>query len=425
MVLIAYFVHIWFSKFVLGLLGPIYFGDFTVAFRVVQIAACIVLFGTSGATMRFLPLYLSRQDKNSTKQYLRWSYVFPAHIATIAYVLSGVAFTIIFYLHLQDPEWANKTHMAVYVVWIAPIIAAAMFLSSILNSYRYSVTAYAVPAVGQYLSMGLVFWIFLNPFHIEKSISLIALCIALAFILLACAQAGVAYMKVPKFLRYLKGRDFRHHSDVLKWKKMASQLIFCSIIYAVINALDILILEIFSDDEAIVGYYGIAFTVAGILWLIPSKVFFFIRPRVSVYLDHGQDGKQKLQALIERTLGLVVCICIVIAVGIAIWVEPILEHFGDGVLSMRTPVYVLLVAGVISSLNNGAYSYLMYGGHQDIVFRVCAIQLCVLAAVGIPLTIYFSAVGAAIAVLAGSCVSSAQYFYYGKKMSGLRLSLLM
>ena len=124
------------------------YGDLSLALRLLAIAAALTLLGTGTSAKRFLAKYLQTNRHADSASYLHWNMRLVARAYILVWVGALVAGALMFHLHLFGLRDIESYHLAVYMLWIAPLVATGTLLAAFLlcddlpvSSYLFSKTA--------------------------------------------------------------------------------------------------------------------------------------------------------------------------------------------------------------------------------------------------------------------------------------------
>jgi O-antigen/teichoic acid export membrane protein len=182
---------------------------------------------------------------------------------------------------------------------------------------------------------------------------------------------------VPAVKRSLPIFEFR------QWLAVSLPLLFIDGSFLILNQTDTLMLGAFSDMKA-VGIYSAAFKTATWVSFILAAVNAIAAPMfATLYAEGDRQGLQDLVSTIARWMFYP---ALVVAVGLAVFADPVLQLFGSEFGAAKGALLVLIV-GQLVNVGAGSVGYLlMMTGHHYQCAKVvgcCALLNVVLNGIGI------------------------------------------
>lgn len=425
--IIGYFFKFIFNSFLARHLSPELYGDFSVAMRVFKIASAYMLFGTAASSKRFFSNYLKKKQHDIASKYLSWNLRIVL-ISAFFFLLLLALFTIVILgLHIFHIHDIREYHLLVYFLWLSPIGALSLLLASYLICDR-DVFLGSFFGSGSFYFFGFLLLIpvifLLNIKLHDESLWILILCI---FILMAAFEGAVLFSRMRNLFTVSIANIFnRSHSDKQnekEWWRVSSRLILNQIAFSVVKALDIILLEIIDSSEKIVGYYAAALTISGVIWVTQRSLFQFVSPRISTLLDE-KGGKQKLQALINKSELTNLILSGALITLIIIFSDPILRFFGPQFIVAKIPLWILLGTAFIAVIGAPAPKLLAYSGHEMCLVYVSILEIVTMMISGVILIYAFSAIGAALATFTTLFLRTILMIYFVRKKLNMKVAIL-
>src|SRR3990167_181375 len=398
----GYLFKFLFNMFLARHLGSVLYGDFSVAFRIFRVASVFMVFGTNSSAKRFFSKYIKTNQSTTASQYLIWNLRIIL-ISSFAFLILLFLFTmIIFVLHIVHIHDIKKFHLAIYMLWIAPIGAISSLLTSYLlcnNNIYWSAFFKTIGKymIGFFLLMPTIF--FMGKTLNNNTLWLLILSI---FIILVIAEWILILTKMSTLFKTSIEKLFQKSSVAIQekkeWLSVSSHLILNQFIFLIIQALGIVLLEIIDKREDVVGFYGAALTISGVLWVTKQSVFQFVSPQISTFID-SRAGKNKLQSLVNKTQLFNLFINLIITACIIFYTTPILQSFGPDFLQTKITLWILLGAGMIATINTAAPKLLAYSGFEKYLIYSGVVEFLVMLIFGCIFIYIWSINGAALATL--------------------------
>src|SRR3990167_8459949 len=365
----GYLFKFLFNMFLARHLGSVLYGDFSVAFRIFRVASVFMVFGTNSSAKRFFSKYIKTNQSTTASQYLIWNLRIIL-ISSFAFLILLFLFTmIIFVLHIVHIHDIKKFHLAIYMLWIAPIGAISSLLTSYLlcnNNIYWSAFFKTIGKymIGFFLLMPTIF--FMGKTLNNNTLWLLILSI---FIILVIAEWILILTKMSTLFKTSIEKLFQKSSVAIQEKK-----------------------------EDVVGFYGAALTISGVLWVTKQSVFQFVSPQISTFID-SRAGKNKLQSLVNKTQLFNLFINLIITACIIFYTTPILQSFGPDFLQTKITLWILLGAGMIATINTAAPKLLAYSGFEKYLIYSGVVEFLVMLIFGCIFIYIWSINGAALATL--------------------------
>jgi len=187
-----------------------------------------------------------------------------------------------------------------------------------------------------------------------------------------------------------------------------------SVIFTFVGFLDLLILEVFESNEHMVGYLSACCLITGFLWLIPQNCYNNISPKIS-YLLESEEGKKKLQLLINKSNKLSFILMLVLSVIIITFSKSILSTFGPSYTQAQLPLILLVFSGMFGIIKKPITLILSYGGYEQFIFKISISMLVIFLIIGIPATYFFGINGITVTnIIARGFLAIASYLKYKK-----------
>ncbi len=374
------------------------YGDFSVSLKSFILFSSLILVGTGTSAKRFLAKYIEMNVKDSIRDYIKWNIGLISKTSSFFLSLLLGIFVFILGAHIMNIKQIDTYHMAVYVLFFAPIGAVVSLLASFLQSNKNSYLAQLLMTVLPPVFVGVALFVVVYSQIIMNNFVLTFM-IASAFSIIALLEVFLIYKKMP----YIFGMFFSKSKKInveTQWNNTAYRLILNQILFNVVVCLDLYILELFGHSEFIVGEYVAICTIAGVIFIIQGAIGAFLVPLVGAYYD---KDKTKLQKAVTSSTYSNFFINLLVFLVILYFIEPLLKNFGASYYNPSTKLaFITLGSGyLMAAMSRASTSLIAYSGNEKYLISIAALELVMLTVLGVILTIYFDIIGIAIA----TCIS--------------------
>ena len=180
--------------------------------------------------------------------------------------------------------------------------------------------------------------------------------------------------------------------------------------------MDTLALELLHTNEQEVGIFSLLLFIPSLVWMNFSSVSNVISPKIS---ELDKDEKE-LQKLFDKSFRFLILSNLMVAGGIAIFADPILNWFHADMLGYKNWLYFLLAGAALNRSLEVASPFLRFGGYHDTSAKVANFILMANLAVT-PLSILFYGIeGAITALVSMRFVRGMSYMYCVRRYIGLK-----
>lgn len=425
--LFGYAFNFLFNALLAKHINSILFGEFSVAFRTLNLVSVVMLMGSLGGTKRFYSQYIKQGMLKKASRYIAWNIrLFLLASCFLFFVL--LLFTIvIFWLHLIHVRDIREYHLVVHFLWLAPINAVALLISAYLICDRDIYLGTFFDASGFYLFgiaiLGLTIYGLHATLHREMLL-IFVLCILIFMVLI---ELFILINRIPVLLRsgfasVFNGRGRNLFST--RWWVVSKRLILNQIIYFLIRSADLFLLAIISPDKKIVGYYAAALTMVGVFQVTQTSLFQLPTSFFSALLMHQSD-RPRLQSLINKANLTNIMLHGLLVIGMWVGSEKLLSLFGAEFVAIKTPLLILLGGVMISVITAPAARLLAYSGNELRLVYITIIEMVIMLFGGWWLIASYGAIGAAWAVVLTSLFRAIVSVYYVRKQLGICSAILI
>ena len=422
------FFKFFFNAFLARHMSSALYGDFSVAISVFNIVSAYMLFGTASSSLRFFSGYLKKNQLDIASKYLTWNLRIVLVSSFFSLLLLALFTICVLGLHLFHIHDIREYHLVVYFLWLTPIGALSVLFTTYLLCHQKIYLGTFFGLFGFYffgfVLLIPVIFIFNIKLHSE-SLWLFMLAVVVVAVL---TQFLILYVRMrAMFLDSISRIFSRTAEDMMyekEWWKVSLRLILNQLVFLIITALDLFLLEIIDPSKEIVGCYAAALTVSGIIWITQQSIFQFISPMIAPLIESGIAGKEKLQALINKGQMANYILNGILILLVVIFTDPILKFFGPEYIVAKIPLWILLGATFVAVISTCAPKLLAFTGNEGCLLYVSAYQIITMIIAGIVLIHLYSATGAAFAALLTWFVRTIGSIYFVRKKLGIKVAIL-
>ena len=420
--LFGYAFNFLFNALLASHINSILFGEFSVAFRVLNLVSVGMLLGSLGGTKRFYSQYIKHNMLKKASRYIAWNIRLFLMTSFFLFFMLLLFTIVVFWLHLFHVRDIREYHLVVHFLWLAPINAVALLISAYLICDRDVYLGTFFDASGFYLFGLAILCLVIYVIHASLHREMLLIFVLCILIFMVWIELLILMNRIPALLRsgfasIFNGRGRNLFST--RWWVVSKRLILNQIIYFLIRSADLFLLAILSPDKKIVGYYAAALTMVGVFQVTQTSLFQLPTSFFSALLIHKSD-RPRLQALINKANLTNIVLHGLLVIGLWIGSEKLLFLFGSEYVAIKTPFLILLGGVMISVIAAPAARLLAYSGNELRLIYITIIEMVIMLFGGWWLIVNYGAIGAAWAVVLTSLFRSAVSVYYVRTLLGIR-----
>lgn len=394
----SYCAQYGFNIFFARVLGSATYGNYAVAIRILSIIAPLTILGTSASSKRFVTQYITNKKPMLLSGYLFWNLQLFLTASVLTIILTSASIILLISLHLFKLHDILSYHLAIYFIYCAPLLALTQLLSNILIAFRYFIFASYLGNIGPYSFMSLFLWLFWKIDGSPHNLGITCI-ILLSYFLVLIIFASFIFFNKKSLRQYLKGNNKVLQSEKKEWRTVAKRFSLNAIVVCIIDALDVVFIEILLKDEKLVGYYAAALTITKIVWLIRYGFNTFISVNVADYFT--KKDMTGLQSILTKTNVQQIIITTMLCSALIYFSSELLHHFGPGFEFARKSLIILVIFAGLTVTLSPATIALIYSSHENLVIRINILTLISFIIV-CPMAIYALGInGAAMTTAAG------------------------
>jgi O-antigen/teichoic acid export membrane protein len=330
-------------------LGVTEYGIYDYAIALGLSLAFLAGLGLPTAVLRFIPKYQFEQDWRHLRGIIWGSW----QQTLIASLVTAIFSTIVL-LWLTIHQGLEYSRSLIFAVWIVPLMALANLQQQIARAFQKITLAYAPYLIAYPLVLiGIA-----SVWQLHQNLtSTVAIALSMLSMLL------VLIIQALLFRRELTTEISQANPAyaIGQWWKVALPLMFLDGSSVVLSQTDTLMLGAMLGAKA-VGIYSAALKTSLWVHFILTAVNAIFAPIVASL--HAQGDRQGLQQLVSTIARWMFYPALIIAIGLIVFAEPVLQLFGAEFTTARGAL-IILILGQLVNVGAGSVGYLlMMTGNQ-------------------------------------------------------------
>lgn len=405
-------------------LGKSIYGDFSVAIKLLEMMVTLSLFGTDIGSKRFFGKYLNLNQKADAIEYVAWNLKLISVTFFISLLIALTSSLLMIVLHYLGVRHINNYHLAVYVLWLIPFSALLSLISSyLLVADRIYMSTLLTQFFKYSLQVLLFVFVVLFVEPVLTNFYIISV-LLITFILLLTMSLFSLNQEILELFKFGFHKVRRTPLAKMNWLKSSARLIANNLLVVMISTLDLLIVEIFSSNEVMVGDYAAILTIVSFLWLIPTTALQALKSKLSPLLE-SEVGKKELQRKINSTMVIIIFITILAGTTIIMFSKNILSHFVPDYINASSSLIILTFGVMMACIGRIAPVILVFGGYEQLVLHWTIFELVLMVIVAIPATYFFNIIGTAFATSLVLTLKPMAFIPLVRKKFGLRVLMIV
>ncbi len=391
--LMAYATSIFLNIFVSNYITPELYGDFTLTIRSLNLISAFLLLGSGFVSIKYLSKYISNKENDYVICFISWNLKLILKTSILCIILCAILFAVIYILHILNVKDLSSYHHVAYTLWLAPFAAFASLLCCYLLSIKKRKLFFVMEQIAQQLFLLLIFCIAIFFFDIKLEFSSIILIVFFVLLIIITIES-VSLSNL--FKNYIKERKNVILQTQPGWMQDSLKFIFSNMIYAIMCAIDLYIIEIFHKNEAGVGHYSAILAIGSILVLtIPKATSTILKPKIFTMICNNKH--QELKKLTHSIIFINIISLTPVLLVIIIFPKSILGFFGAEYSSAYLPLIIVSISYFFAGVIQPSAILLFYINATKGV-KIDALQLLLTVCLGIPFTCMWGLLGISISV---------------------------
>lgn len=387
------------------------YGRYSFGFNLATFLSVVAGFGLHVAIMRWWPEYLAKNDTATSVAAYHWS-----SKTTLAGILAISSIMVVVTIGISEIQGGNPWYLLFAAALIGPLCYSE-FIASLMRA-QGSVGWALVPRDIIWrgivcISAAIIVW---QGKLVTAGQAMLLTAVALGVLVLA--QVGVVNRRTPEIKAYPRSVAPDHHQA---WRRTAIVLWAASILYALIQYVDVVLVGLLISPEAAGPYFAVTKTASLVsLLLVASNMI--SAPMISRHWHADESVKlQNLLRIVAIGVGIPTIIGFVFIVAFG---RSLLGLFGGGFESAYPSLLVLAFGYTINALS-GPMSYIFqFTGFEAVYLKIMwtsylgalLLQILLIPSLGI--------MGAAIGTTAGLVIWNIRALIVARRDIGIDPSFL-
>lgn len=339
-------------------MGKSDFGVYSYAMSWVFLLTVVSGIALDTATLRFVSAYRATKSWGFMRGFIQRSYEWTIACAIAVTLLSSLAVLI-----ASDFSPGTQGKVFLIGIWMLPASAIVDLQLSLGRAYRRLLLAYVPKRLLRYAAIlaGVWFAIVLG-FRITSTIVMVISMLTLwviavtQFVLLRRRMFPEARSAVPEY-------------DTRVWLLVALPLLGAALTQELMIRADVLVIGALRDSGDVAAY-NVAMRISRLVAFALAAVNSMAAPLIAQYYARG--NRDELQRLLSMIAMITFWPSLGIALGLAVFADPLLGLFGPGFDESKWPL-LILIGGHIVNAGAGSVGYLLsMTGHERDALRVYA-----------------------------------------------------
>lgn len=387
--LFTYFLNFFYNVYLTHHLGPKDYGEIALVLRIMIFIFPFFLMGSSDSMSRFVPLYLEKKQFSLYFGFHHWA--FKQFVLSLLILLVVNSFLIVWVLinPFEQLIFTNY-HFLLYSLWLIPLYSLMIYLGTLLRCLHHQKLG---SIFGFYPALSLLFLMVFKYFDPFINNIKVIISIGLSIILLLLFNLVIIFRKSPPSTTKKINNELKN-----EWKKVSFHMMWNTIIWIGIASIDIFMMELL-DTKINVGRLNVILTITNIFPIIENASNSIIIPYISP-LFFNNDLK-KMQQLFNKSIFFRFSIGLLLAIIILCFHNSLLAAFGPNYLILGGSLITLTIGYILYLLFSTAAMFLLYTGHQNILFKINLAQLFLVVILDYFLIPRFHVAGAVSSLIVG------------------------
>lgn len=416
--LIGFLIQYGFNMYLAHQLGNYFYGEYSIALKLLVFLVSLILFGTDIGSTSFLARYLDTHKDALVQDYLIWNIKVVALSFLCVRLLSIILIIGISTMHVLGVRSIHQHNLYTLVLWISPIVALFSLFTNYLNCKDLVFTNAIITNIVNYVIQFLLFFVTLNLLKFNVDNFLIIAILALSYVLLSILT--LFFLNRDFLQRIYSGLFHLKNISIYdsRWFHRSTQLILSNLIYFLAISVDLFVVKFVSKNTMDVGHYAAALTITYILWYTSGNLYLKLIPTMSEALS-TQHGRLQFQQRLNQTNKMTFIILTSITMLILFFSSKILLLFGASYIQAKTALIYLTIGGWFFGLSRLTGTMLLYAGFESLVCWVAGVRLICMLVLLVPVTYWFGIAGTAMVTSTAFAVSYIVFIFYVKTKLGI------
>ncbi|MCP4178744.1 MAG: amino acid permease [bacterium] len=420
--ILAYIIKYVLNIILTRYLSPSDYGDLAVSLRIIIILSLLLLLGTNNSVKKYLTKYLFVKDMMRIKRFILWNLkvIYKSLVSYIIMLL--ILYLIILLLHVLSIRNMFSYHIALFYLPIAPLAAISVLFSSYILSNKWPVLFFFFRKIAVFIFSLILIGGGILFYNVDINLYTIGVFLLLAYGLVLISELILINKIFTEHSIFSLVDDYKkrieNRKDKVLWLVDSFRMIGTQLIFNLIWAIDLFILEIVHNSNIDVGYYAAMLVLTNILLIIPSATTTLLVPNISSMISKGRfDELQQNINLVNFINILILSLLLII---LLIFSDTLLLVFGKGYNSAEVPFIILCFTYYLASIFVPGGKLLTFTKTEK-QFIISITELLIVIICGIVLTLLWGLTGMALSVLVSITFKSIITFFIVRKNYPIKL----
>ena len=395
--IIGYLLTYLFSVVLSHYLNAIRFGEFNIALRVLNLLTSLALLGTNMASRKFVSQFLRKHDKKNLVLYITWN----IHLIRMSFacclLFALISYVMMNMLHIWHIKDIKTYHMAIYMLWIAPLASLLTLFESYLLCANHPILSNILYKIRP-LSYIFFFLLTIVFYDVTVNSRVMVLPLFLSFFCLLIIEIIIITRKIPVIFNglvtsFMGKNNAPPHEN---WLPASLRLTANNLLFLVITTIDLLLVQFICPNKEAVGQYAVVLTIASVIFVVPQNLYANIKANVSQLIETS-SGRLQLQNKIKQPNRYALMVILLVGSAIFYYSNTLLGHFGPIYIQAKRPLLIATIGFMVAGFSQAATSIIAYSGYEKLLLQISIIECGLLLMLGIILTYFLGITGTAIA----------------------------
>lgn len=394
----GYFIQYAFNVYLAHHFTPEYYGEFSMAYRILLLGATLTLLGTGSSLFRFFSPLQKNNDTRSMKHFLRWNLLFVGKAFVICLGIAVILILSLYGLHKLGLKDFNSYHLAVYTLFLVPLCALFYLISTYMISFGRSKLSSFLRICFLFLFMMFCFYLALDYLQLPVTNWLVIIILAISiFVVLVCEIFSIRRQIGPLIIDVIKLKAANSLVIDPQWSKVSFKLIFTTVTYLCTMVIQLSMIEFFLESKY-TGIFSAIILIASILFYIPMGAYLSIKKDIVSSMKTTKD-KLVLVSQLKTINNIYLFISLLLVFLIIFFGKIILSHFGPTYVQGYPELFIMSIAQFFYSASTSPTLFLAYCGEEKYILYLNVLMLICLAVLCAVLCYFIGFIGIAIGTL--------------------------
>ena len=340
------------------------YGDFSLGVKILLLINLVCLFGTQVTSIKFIP----KLNHVKLNHFISWNFSLLKKILFGTIIIIFPFFLFVFFSHIFNLYLLHKYHTSVVLLMCLPLVVFFSINCAYITSKNKAILSSFLNKIFLYIVLLLFAYLILHFINVDLN----ELSIFIIYILGYGCASLISYIFVKHYFNhttfFMKNcelyQDFQN--DEYEWFHVSRNVAYAQFAFWGASLIDLLSLEIFQDNENIVGCFSACIIITSVYSAVTYSYLKSFLPKISINIK-TDEGIQTLQKIYNRCFCVGILFVVIISLILFFYHSNILLLFGGIYLQSSNILFLLSFLGVLTFLFKGPVFMLLYSGHERLV----------------------------------------------------------